>query len=118
MAVLPQRLWSMEEREAYIVERVLIHQDAERRDQWDEALPECSDDERWYRPGKLAVVKDGRVRALKLFEADEIEEAKAYAAENKARVEVRPGQNTRCESFCPVGEWCEQFARLKEEGGE
>lgn len=118
MAVLPQRLWSMEEREAYVRERVLVHQDAERRDAWDEALPECSDEERWFRPGKIAVVKDGRVRALKLFDADQLEEAKVYAAENKASVEVRPGANTRCEEFCPVSAWCEQFARMKEVGSE
>lgn len=118
MAVLPQRLWSMEEREAYINERVRVHQDAERRDAWNEALPECSDDERWFRPGKLAVVKDGRMRALKLFEAHEIEAAQAYADENKARVEARPGQNTRCEEFCPVSQWCEQWVKIKEANGE
>lgn len=116
MVVLNQRLWSPEEREAYIRERVLIHQDAERRAEWGEDLPECSDEERWFNPGKLAVVKDGRVRALKLFDANEREAAEAYAAENKARVEARPGENKRCEQHCQVRDWCEQYAKIKEEG--
>lgn len=118
VVVLPQRLWSSEERDAYITKRVMLHQDAERRVEWQEDPPECSDEDRWFRPGKISIVKDGRVRALKLFEADDMEAAKAYADENKARVEVRPGQNVRCETFCPVSQWCEQWAKIKETGNE
>lgn len=111
--VVPIRLWSTEERASYIKRRVEMHQDAERRDAWQEDLPLCTDEERWFAPGKLAVVKDGRVRALKLFEANETEQAEAYAAENKAKVEVRPGENKRCDTFCPVSQWCEQYAAIK-----
>lgn len=114
MVVLPIRLWEADEREYYVKTRVLMHLDAERADDWGESLPRCSDEERWYRPGKLAVVKDGRVRALKLFEENEREAAEAHAAENKAKVEARPGENKRCEEYCPVAEWCDQFAKIKE----
>lgn len=113
LVVLPIPLWSMAQRTDYVRERVEIHQDAERNDAWNEDLPHCTDEERWYRPGKIAVVKDGRVRALKVFDAGEEEAAEAYAAENKARVEVRPGEHVRCEEFCPISAWCDQWASIK-----
>lgn len=115
---IPQRLWDEAERASYIEARVALHQDAERRHAWSEGLPECSEEERWYRPGKLAVMKDGRQKALKLFEVDERDLAEAYAKENKGKVEERPGQNTRCESFCPISQWCDQFQKLKGENNE
>ena len=115
---IPQRLWSAAERLQYLSGRVALHQDAEARHEWGESLPECTDDERWYRPGKIAVVKEGRKKALKLFESDEKAEAEAYAKENKAEIEIRPGTNTRCESFCPISQWCEQYQKLKEENNE
>lgn len=112
-AVLPQTLWSPQAREAYVIERMRIHQDAERAHDWGDPLPACTDEERWHKPGKLAVMKEGRVKALRLFEVNEREEAENYARENKGRVEERPGQDTRCESYCPVAAWCEQHQSTK-----
>lgn len=113
LVVLPQPLWSFAERERYVTERVKLHQDAETRFDWGEPLPECTDDERWFKPGKLAVMKDGRVRALKLFDMNEREEAEQYAKDNKGRVEERPGENKRCDSYCSVAPWCEQYKAIK-----
>jgi hypothetical protein len=114
LVVLPQTLWTMKAREEYITERIKIHQDAERAFDWGEELPECSDEERWFKPGKLAIMREGRVKALKLFDITEREQAEEYAKENKATVTERPGENKRCESFCKVAPWCEQFKRLQE----
>ena len=113
---IPQRLWSAAERLEYISGRVALHQDAEARHEWGESLPECTENERWYRPGKIAVVKEGRKKALKLFEHDEQAEAEAYAKENKAEIEARPGINVRCESFCQISQWCEQYKKIKDLG--
>ena len=115
MVVLPQTLWSFAERERYVFERMKIHQDAERSADWDEPIPECNDEERWFKPGKLAVMKDGRVRALKVFDVSEKEEAEKYAQENKARVEERPGENVRCDNHCAVAKWCNQYQEMKRE---
>jgi len=112
-AVLPQTLWSPKAREEYVTERMRLHQDAERSLDWSEPLPDCTDEERWFRPGKLAVMKEGRVKALKLFETHEREEAEAYATEHKGRLEERPGENVRCEGHCQVAPWCDQFKNLK-----
>ena len=113
LVVLPQTLWSFAERERYVTERMKLHQDAERRFDWGEPMPECTDEERWFRPGKLAVMKEGRVRALRLFDTHEREEAEEYARENKGYIEERPGENTRCDSYCQVAQWCDQYKKLK-----
>lgn len=113
LVVLPQTLWTPEAREAYVTERMKIHQDAERAFDWGEPVPECTDEERWFKPGKLAVMREGRVRALKLFETNEREQAEEYAKENKGYVEERRGENTRCESFCKVAPWCNQFKAIQ-----
>lgn len=113
LVVLPQTLWTPEAREAYVTERMKIHQDAERAFDWGEPIPECTDEERWFKPGKLAVMREGRVRALKLFETNEREQAEEYAKENKGYVEERRGENTRCESFCKVATWCSQFKTIQ-----
>lgn len=115
IVVLPQTLWSFAERERYVRERMKIHQDAEGAFDWGEPIPDCTDEERWFKPGKLAVMKDGRVRALRVFDVTERDEAEAYAEENKARVEERPGENKRCENHCNVSQWCEQYRRIKGE---
>jgi hypothetical protein len=78
-------------------------------------MPDCSEEERWFRPGKLAVMKEGRVKAMKLFNISEREEAEQYAADNKGYVEERPGENARCDTFCPVSKWCSQYASLQQD---
>ena len=120
MQVIDIPLWSPEAAEQYFNERVKIHKDAEALMDWGDT-PECTPEERWYSPGQLAVMKDGRKRALKLFEPEQKEEAEEYAKENKATVVERPGQNKKCADFCAVSEWCSQWAALRaqeEEGKE
>jgi hypothetical protein len=113
MVVIPQKLWSREERDAYIYARVREHQAADRAEDWGEDLVECNAEERWTKPPKYAVIKPGNKRAMKVFDADQLIEAEKLAEEKKAVVEHRPGEETRCEMFCSVSEWCEQFKRLK-----
>ncbi len=113
MQVIDIPLWSPEAAEQYFNERVKIHKDAEALMDWGDT-PECTPEERWYSPGQLAVMKDGRKRALKLFEPEHKEEAEEYAKENKATVVERPGQNKKCEDFCAVSEWCSQWQAIKQ----
>ena len=113
MQVIDIPLWSPEAAEQYFNERVKIHKDAEALMDWGDT-PECTPEERWYSPGQLAVMKDGRKRALKLFEPEQKEEAEEYAKENKAAVVERPGQNKKCEDFCAVSEWCSQWQAIKQ----
>lgn len=43
----------------------------------DNELPVCSEEERWHRPGKFAVMKPGRKSALKLYDNEEEAQARA-----------------------------------------
>lgn len=114
--VIDLPLWTPEEQEQYILARIRAHRNAEMNIEIGADIPECSDEERWASPPKWAVKKgeDSR-RATKVF--DTKDEAVAFAKEKQCSViEHRPGSSMRCEeNFCRVAEWCDQFARMKEE---
>ena len=102
-------LWSEERAKAFMEERVRLHQDAEND------LPECTDDERWAKPDKYALMPTAKsVRARKLFDSEI--DATTWAAANNMKpgfvVDHRKGANVRCENYCVVSEWCEQFKIL------
>ena len=104
------KLWSEEDAKAFMEERVRLHQAAEND------LPECNDEERWARPDKYALKTNATsVRARKLFDTEV--DAVTWAYENKMKkgwvVDHRPGVNIRCENYCLVSEYCEQFSALQ-----
>jgi len=75
-------------------------------------LPLCSDEEQWAKPTVYAVMKEGRKSALKLCSSEE--EARTLLDEKGTYLQVRPGEKTRCESYCQVRDFCEQYQREKE----
>lgn len=107
--VWPVKLWSEAEQEAWVCHRIHMHLDATKE------LPECTPMERWARPEKWAVMKPGREKALKLYDTrqDAIDHVNNASSNHKLFVEHRPGVQTRCEDYCAVSQWCEQFKRLK-----
>ena len=103
-------LWSEESAKAFMEERVRLHQSAEND------LPECTDSERWAKPDKYALMPTAKsVRARKLFDSEI--DATTWAAANNMKpgwvIDHRKGANVRCENYCVVSEWCEQFKILK-----
>jgi len=98
-------LWSMDEQEAYIRERVAIHAEAEKSD--DHAFW-CTAEERWATPEKWAVYGKGK-KALKLHNT--LEEAEQDS--RMVRTEFRPGKSVRCESYCDVAEFCRQYKQIR-----
>ena len=103
-------LWSADKAEAFVRERILLHQRAREGE-----LPECTDEERWLRDEKFAVTKEGRKSAVRLFDTEE--EATTFIAAlkdpKKHSIQHRPGTNVRCESFCDVADFCLQFQSIK-----
>lgn len=96
VAVLPVPLWAPEEAEAFLEDRVMVHQM--------EVPPPCTDEERWLSPEKWALMKKGQKRAIKLYDArPEIElESGQYWGH-------RPGSYRRCESYCQAAPICPQW---------
>lgn len=106
--VLELNLWPLERTEAYIKERLQMHRLAKVADDWGDALPECTDDERWMRTTQYAVKREGRKTAIRVLDAEE--EAKELAEKEKGFVEIRKGEAIRCaNNFCGVNQWCSQY---------
>jgi hypothetical protein len=99
--MLDVRLWSEEEADAFINQRIAMHQA--------EVPALCTDEERWSKPEKWAVMKRGNVRAVRLFDNPIDAEHLANTASN-LYVEHRPGEAVRCQTWCPVSRWCTQWA--------
>ena len=104
---MPVHLWAEDEQDAYVEERVRLHRNAEVQAEFDD-LPHCTDEERWSQSTKWAVHKGKGERALKVFDVEA--DAQVFAGESKDRnIQKRPGRYVRCESWCPVAPFCDQF---------
>jgi len=105
------KLWPDEEVEQFMLDRLEVHMG--NIDVPDDSLPFCTAKERWQKPNIWAVMKNKNKRATKLFEDEK--EANEYAEElnrlgkEKYWVQFRPGENTRCEHYCPVKDFCNQY---------
>jgi len=115
---IPIRLWSFEQREAFIKERIHAHAEAELAIETDGDMPECTPSEMWEKPTVWAVKKIGGVRAKSLHgtedEAHAVMDILNQTGKEKYEIEVRPGSRTRCESFCPVNHRCQQWREYQE----
>ena len=77
----------------------------------DDALPICTDEERWHKPGKFAVMRKGRKSAVKLY--DNRVEADIHAMNSGSLyVEERPGEDRKCMDYCPVRDFCIHYRSL------
>ena len=105
-------MWTNEQAEKFIKERVEIHRDAKVSADWGDELPLCSDEERWMRTTKYAVKKEGRKTAVRVCETREGAEEilSTIDVKDKPFIEVRKGESVRCTgNFCGVAEWCTQY---------
>jgi hypothetical protein len=102
-------IWSMEQREAFIKDRIHLHSEALFANDTNEPLPECTPSECWEKPTTYAVKKEGGVRAKSVHaNLDEAEDALLTAGKGYL-MEVREGERTRCAKYCEVAPWCQQY---------
>lgn len=97
--------------EEFVRGRLDLHRDAKVSEDFGEALPECSEAERWQSETTYAVRREGRKTAIRVFK--NLHEANALAEKEKGYVEARPAEPKRCTSFCPVNQWCDQYASYR-----
>ena len=106
---LPVRLWSFEEREQFVSERISKHSACEFAIETDQPLPRCTPEEMWEKSTTWAVKKTGGVRAKSVHQTQE-EAADALEKAGKGyEIEVRLGERTRCANFCQVSHRCIQW---------
>lgn len=109
------KAWPMKEREEFYKERLALHIAEENTP--DDKLPPCSSEYTWEKPCSYAVYKIGSDKATKLCSS--LAEAKEYMRYKKMSpsmydIEYRPGECTRCEKFCNVRDFCNQYKALKD----
>lgn len=104
VVVIEVPVWTLEQCEAYVNERVALHQASEMGEE-----VSCTEEERWYSGTTYALMKDGGKRAKKvattLVDLGEIPEGHY--------VEERPGSSRRCEGYCEVAPFCSQYQEWK-----
>lgn len=109
--VIDVKLWDIDVSEIYIASRVDYYE--EYIDCLDDQLPECSEADRWAKPGKWALMKKDRKSAIKLFDShDDAEEAmidRENTQSGNFYIEERKGELwKRCE-YCSVSAFCNQY---------
>ena len=99
-------VWSLEDVESYLQERVRMHQEAESGQ-----IPECTADERWQTETTYALMKDGGKRAKKVASTAE----ELGPVPDGHSIQVRPGSSRRCADYCEVAPFCDQWKRIQDE---
>ena len=113
--IIPVNLWSMQQREDFIRDRIHLHSEGLFAMDSGEELPLCTPAEMWEKPTTYAVKKDGAVRAKSVHnDLKEAEEALLKAGKGFT-LEVREGDRTRCSNFCQVSQFCKQYNDYLEE---
>jgi hypothetical protein len=114
IVVLDIPLWDHDVREQFVRTRLNLHNEANFA-AVSGKMPECTSDEMWEKPTTYAVMKEGGKRAKKVFLFQQ--EAEAFRAEQKGAhyVETREGGRIRCESFCQVAPFCDQWKNYRKE---
>jgi hypothetical protein len=110
---IPLPIWREEETLAYIKSRINLH-NAAKLIEVEDAIPVCTEEERWAKPTTWAVLKEkGAKRAVAngIYELES--EAIAHAKRISGAIEKRDGSNPRCENYCQVRQWCNFGRNLK-----
>lgn len=116
-------IWSSLEAEKFLLKRIELNMAADfnvgaKSSQKDVSNWICSEEERWHKPDTWAVKKVGNKKATKVLDNYDDAFAKAHdlsAGPSCYEVEFRPGEDTRCMSYCNVNTFCPHFKQLTKE---
>lgn len=111
---IPISLWSFEDRNAFIRDRVSDHSNCMFAMDAGEDLPDCTPEQMWEKPTVWALKKTGNVRAKSIYETEEAANAALEEAGKGHEIEVRKGERTRCANFCSVNAYCKQWRDYQE----
>lgn len=101
-------LWPKEQQEAYIKQRVSLHQEVDMAHAMGEKLIHCTDLEQWRKPNQFAVMSKGKKRAKIICDTEAEAEFHASTIEG-GYVEKRFGIPLKCQAnYCGVAHICDQ----------
>ena len=111
---IPVKLYPHEKVKKYVEDRIDLHLRAMNRD----VVP-CTEKERWASASVWKVQKVGAKRALNHGVFDNEAQAIKFMSDNeikypKLEIIHKPGENKRCENYCPCSGVCPQFKKIKE----
>ena len=112
---LPVKLWSYEERQQFISDRIAKHSACEFAIESDSEIPECTPEEMWERPTTWAVKKVGGVRAKSVCSTEEEANSVLEKIGKGYEIEVRQGERIRCANYCSVNHRCSQWLNYNKE---
>lgn len=101
----------IEEIESYIISKMEAILEANKLK--DDDIPPCTPSERWNDGDKFAVMKQGAKRASAVYD-NRIEAERALS--NGYYIEVRKGEDFKCDNYCEVKEFCNYW--LSQHGGK
>ncbi len=122
--------WSEEQIESYVQSRLNAH--------FSEYTQLCTPEECWETPTKYALMKVGRKSAVRVMDTEDfiwgyaiendladlrIPESATKGSEIEAKyelkkgysIETRPGERKRCQDYCDVAPFCDQYKQWQEE---
>lgn len=102
-------MWTREQAQNYIYMRIAAHERAKKEP------VECSPGEMWERDKKYAVHKANQKRAMRLFDSLAIATEYANGQDFACDIVQRPGERIRCNAYCSVSKWCEQYQKYLNE---
>lgn len=105
VVMMPVRVWALEDTEAYLFNRVRLHQEAA----YGNELPLCDAETRWSKPDSYAVMKPNSKRAVRVLDNEADANLLVQQTGNHAYVEIRKGQSIRCQRYCAVAKYCTQY---------
>jgi hypothetical protein len=115
--VIDMNILGDEQTEAWMKARIVEMKDAEAGN-W----RPCTDEERWYAPGKWAVYKGANQKAAKLEDTEDQLSTWIFANRAKLgadyRIEQRPAVYKRCAKYCAAAPFCQQYQSTKGEDEE
>jgi len=108
-------LWAPEFAKEWIQDKIMVLVANENVDSLE--LPSCRKAEMWEKDNVFAVKKKGRKSALRCLASHD--KAANYISIHKDAkdlfIEFRPGERIRCERFCNVNKFCNQYAHYQHE---
>lgn len=109
-------IWTFDKTIKYMTERVELM--AAHEDTKDDDLPECTYKEMWSSPDQVAIKTKRLKRALRVCDSkkaadkwlnDYMQNSRCKDKIKDITYEYRTAERTRCESWCPINKYCNQY---------